>query len=222
MSSTRTEADVHHDGDDGFDDDDLLSDHDPRERHVSDRALGIALAVLGGIALTAASVLTYDKFVITADPTASLSCNLNPFISCGSVMVRPEAEVFGFPNSFMGMIGFAVVVTLGVVLAGGSRLAGFVWAGLQVGVVLGMGFVVWLMSQSIFDISALCPYCMVVWTMMIPIFWYVTRRNLVAVSGGRPGTLARVVVDYHVLLVFVSYVAVIATIVVVFGDNLWA
>ncbi|MFY0407139.1 vitamin K epoxide reductase family protein [Solicola sp. PLA-1-18] len=220
MSTTETDVRPS-DGDDGFDDD-LELEHDTRERRVSDRTLGVLLVVLGGVALAAASVLTYDKFKITENPQAALSCDFNPFVSCGGVMTQPQAEVFGFPNSFMGMIGFAVVVTIGMVLLGGSRLAGWVWGGLQVGVVLGMAFIVWLMTQSIFAIGALCPYCMVVWAMMIPIFWYVTRRNLVAVSGGRPGAAARVVVDYHVLLVFVSYVVVIGTILAVFGDKLWA
>jgi len=49
---------------------------------------------------------------------------------------------------------------------------------LQVGVTFGVLFVHWLMFQSLYEIGALCPYCMVVWAVMIPIFWYTTLRNI--------------------------------------------
>ncbi|GAA3013484.1 hypothetical protein GCM10020229_26000 [Kitasatospora albolonga] len=42
----------------------------------------------------------------------------------------------------------------------------------------GIGFVTWLMTQTLYSIGALCPYCMVVWAAMIPLFWYTTLHNL--------------------------------------------
>ena len=44
--------------------------------------------------------------------------------------------------------------------------------------VLLFGFVTWLQYETIFRIHALCPYCMVVWTVTIPMFWYTTLYNL--------------------------------------------
>jgi hypothetical protein len=37
---------------------------------------------------------------------------------------------------------------------------------------------VWLWSQALYEIGALCIYCMVVWAMVIPLFVYTTARNL--------------------------------------------
>ena len=34
------------------------------------------------------------------------------------------------------------------------------------------------MYQSIFNIGALCPYCIVVWTVTIPLFWYTLLYNI--------------------------------------------
>ncbi len=34
------------------------------------------------------------------------------------------------------------------------------------------------MYQALYRIGALCPFCMVVWTAMIPLFWYTTLHNL--------------------------------------------
>ena len=36
----------------------------------------------------------------------------------------------------------------------------------------------WLIFQSLYVIGALCPYCMAVWAVTIPICWYVTLHNL--------------------------------------------
>ena len=52
------------------------------------------------------------------------------------------------------------------------------WLGLQTGATPGLAFVGWLIFQSLYRISALCPYCMVVWAVVMPTFWYVTLTNL--------------------------------------------
>ena len=56
--------------------------------------------------------------------------------------------------------------------------------GLQLGTIFGIGFVTWLQIQSIYEINKLCPWCMVVWAMMIPLFVGVTARNLRAFAPG--------------------------------------
>src|SRR3546814_12490875 len=99
-------------------------------------------------------------------------------MSCGSVMSTAQAELFGFPNPLLGIVGFTVVVVTGAVLLGGARLPRWYWLGLQVGVTFGMGFVAWLIFQSVYRIGALCPYCMVVWAVMPLIFWFVTQRKV--------------------------------------------
>ena len=60
----------------------------------------------------------------------------------------------------------------------GARFARWYWLGLQAGVTLGFAFVVWLWSQALYAIHILCPFCMVVWAAMIPLFVWVTVRNI--------------------------------------------
>src|SRR3546814_14445508 len=36
------------------------------------------------------------------------------------------------------------------------------------------------MFQGLYRIDALCPYCMVVWAVTIPLFWYTTLHNATA------------------------------------------
>jgi hypothetical protein len=68
----------------------------------------------------------------------------------------------------------------------GATLPRWFWLGLETGALFGVVFVHWLIYQSLYSIGALCPYCMVVWAVTIPIFWYLTAHNLQA--GHIPAT----------------------------------
>lgn len=164
------------------------------------RHVGWVLIVGGALGLAAAFLLTVEKIILAGDPTYQPTCSINPVLSCGSVMVTPQAEAFGFPNPLLGIAGFSVVTTLGVVQLAGARLPGWIWQGLQAGTVFGIGFVHWLFFQSVYRIGALCPYCMVVWVVTIAIFWYVTLFNLQQGHLKTPPRLRPVVsglVSYH-------------------------
>ncbi|MCQ3998467.1 vitamin K epoxide reductase [Aeromicrobium sp. 636] len=182
----------------------------------SDRGLGIFLAISGAIALWSSLTLTYDKIALlqaeTEGKTKELSCSLSAFVDCSQVVSSNQSEVFGFPNTFIGAVAFAVVVTLGVLLASGVALPRWIWGGLQVGVLFGIGFVTWLQYQAIWEIGVLCPWCMVVWAMMIPMFVAVTAR----VTGNR------FLKNWTVLISALWIIAVVAVIWFEFGETLWA
>lgn len=179
------------------------------------------LPITAAVGLLAASILTIDKINLLqakVDGTdTALNCDISAFVSCSGVMESEQASAFGFANSIIGVIGFSIVLTLGVLLAAHVRLPSFVWAGLQAGVVFGIGFVTWLQYQSIFDINLLCPWCMVVWTMMIPLFVGVTARNLRAWAPG--SVVSRFLSDWTVLVVALWYLAVAAVIWFQFGPE---
>ena len=136
------------------------------------------LVVTGSIGLLCACVLLVEKIALLEDPSYVPSCSINPVLSCGSVMVSDQAEAFGIPNPLLGVIGFSVVIAVGAAVLAGASMQGWFWWGLEAGVVLGVGFVHWLIFQSLYRIGALCPYCMVVWAVTIPLFWYVTLWNV--------------------------------------------
>ena len=133
------------------------------------------ILIVGGIiGFLAALILTIEKIELIKNPAFQPSCNINPLLSCGSVMKTPQAEVFGFPNSLIGIAGFAIVATIGMALLAGAQFKRWFWLWLQSGAIFAIGFITWLQFQSIYVIKALCPYCMVVWIVTIPIFWYTT------------------------------------------------
>ena len=123
--------------------------------------------IAGVIGFVASMTLTVEKIELLLNPSYVPSCNINPIVSCGSVMVTPQASVLGFPNPLLGLVGFTVVSVTGVLAVTKVPLPQWYWAGLMVGVLIGTVFVHWLIFQSLYRIGALCPYCMVVWAVTI-------------------------------------------------------
>ncbi|MET0779649.1 MAG: vitamin K epoxide reductase family protein [Candidatus Saccharimonadales bacterium] len=143
------------------------------------KALPWILVICGAIGLACALVIMYDKIELLKNPAFKPGCDLNPIISCGSVMESKQANAFGFPNPSIGIVAFSVVVATGVaILAGATKLKRWYWLGLQAGTIFGVCFIHWLFFQSVYRINALCPYCIVTWIMTITLFWYVTLYNI--------------------------------------------
>lgn len=179
-----------------------------------------ALLIGGAIGLAASIILTIDKARLSDDPDATFKCDINAFVSCAGVMASDQAAAFGFPNSYIGIAGFAGVVLIALALLVGIAVPSFVKVGLWLGALFGIGLVTWLQFQSIYEIGKLCPYCMVVWAVMILLFVVVTAWVLREFHPG--SALTRFFTDWSVLIVALWYVAVAAAIWFEFGENLWA
>jgi uncharacterized membrane protein len=176
------------------------------------RPFGWLLVITGVVGWLASGVLVLEKLEVLKDPNHTTVCDVNPWISCGQVMQTWQSSLFGFPNMFIGIVAFAVVITIGMALLAGATFARWYWIGLQAGVTLGFAFVVWLWSQALYVINILCPFCMVVWAAMIPLFVWVTIRNITAGVIPVPARAARILGDSGWIITALLYVAVIATI----------
>ncbi len=131
------------------------------------------LIVTGIIGWLAAFSLILERLHVASNPNATLSCDLNPFISCKSVMLTEQARLLGFPNPIIGLAAFIFPIAIGAAILAGAKFALWFWRMFTVGITMGFLFVVWLWTQSTFVINVLCPYCMVAWIAMIPLFWTV-------------------------------------------------
>jgi uncharacterized membrane protein len=193
----------------------------PDEHHLAGgarRGLATLLVVAGAVGFVASFVLAVERIALLEDPDYVPTCSFNPVLSCGSVMQTWQAEAFGFPNPLLGIAAFAVVTTIGVVLLTGATLPRWFWLGLEAGAVLGVVFVHWLIAQSLYSIGALCPYCMVVWVVTIPIFWYVTVHNLQAGHLPASAGLRRFAVRNRGLVLAAWYLVVSGLVLVQFWD----
>lgn len=142
------------------------------------KALPFILIIGGIIGLIASFALTYDKIHVLQDPSYKPGCNLNPVLSCGSVMETSQASLFGIPNTIFGLIGFSMVSMLGLVLLAGAVLKRWLWVGAQVMATVGVIFMHYLFFEAVYRIHAICPWCFLVWMITIPIFFSITIYNI--------------------------------------------
>jgi len=179
------------------------------------RASAWWVLIAGIIGLTASATLLIEKIEMLKDPAYVPTCSINPVLSCGSVMLRPEASAFGFPNPLIGIASFAVVIVTGVLAVSRVSLPRWYWVGLMIGTGLGVVFIHWLINETLYEIGALCPYCMVVWTVTIPLFVVVSSIALRPLAGN---SVARFLYHWRWPLVALWFTAVILQILVRFWD----
>ncbi|GAA1563637.1 vitamin K epoxide reductase family protein [Streptomyces globosus] len=161
------------------------------------RGFAWLLIAAGAAGLLASFAITVDKFALLRDPDFVPSCNLSPVLSCADVMSSAQASVFGFPNPLIGLAAYGAVVAVGCGLLAGARYRRWFWAGLNLGTLLGAAFCMWLMSQALYDIGALCLWCCLVWAATIALFWYTTVHNLRRGVIRAPRALVSGVREFH-------------------------
>ncbi len=181
------------------------------------------LIVAGIIGILASSILTIEKIRIAANPNYVPSCSISPVVACSPVISSWQGRVFGFPNPFIGIFAFACVLTVGMTLLAGAKIPKrWYWLTFQAGTLFGIGFISWLIAQSVYDIGKLCIYCMVVWTMTIPVFWttlaYNIRQKHINISGKANALLA----NHSGELIAASYLLVIVLIITHFSDYFYS
>lgn len=138
------------------------------------------LIIAGTISLICAFIIMLDKLSLLSNPQFRPNCDLNPVLSCGSVMSSKQGSVAGFPNPIFGLAGFPILITIGMCLLAGATFKRWFWRALNIGLLLAVIACLWLFVQSVYFIHSLCIYCMIVWVMTITSFWYVTLYNLEA------------------------------------------
>lgn len=206
-------------------DEDLQDDHegvvaDIGPRPLSARTFGVLLVVLGGIGFLASAWLSIERVLGLLDPDRVASCTINIFLTCSAAMGSWQGSLLGFPNPFLGIAAFPVVITSGVVLLAGARLRRWYWLSLLGGSVLGQALVLFLMATSFHVLYRLCPACMVVWTVMWPLLWYqvvwaVQERYLPVGEH-----LRRAVVANRGIILATGYVVALAWLLLSVGGDL--
>lgn len=181
------------------------------------------------IALAAAFVLSIEETNLLKNPDAVLSCSFNLVLNCSTVMQTWQASVFfGIPNMFIGLMAFAVFVTVGVaVLWGGAQFKRWFLLALNAGAFAGAIFAYWLFFNSVYAIEVLCPWCLVVTfasTLMLASTTYVTlRKNLKGFNSKTNAKVQKFLENgYHQLLVASWLVIMIALVFIKFGTDLFA
>jgi uncharacterized membrane protein len=130
------------------------------------------------LSLLASLVLSVEAIQLAKNPDASLSCSVNEIVNCASVMKYESANIFGFPNSFLGLMAEPIVITVAVAGLVGVRFPRLFMITAQIGYALGLIFAYWLFFLSVFVIGALCPWCLLVTLSTTGVFMSLLRYNI--------------------------------------------
>lgn len=182
------------------------------------RVTGLVLLIGAVIGWIASLELQVGKEFLLSNPGGSLACDVNPFISCGNVMMTWQSSALGIPNMAIGLAGFAIMGAIGALMVSGAQLpTWFRWARLG-GMTFAFGYVHFLAISTIFVIGALCPWCMVIWTVTAPMFFATLARTI---EGGdlRPSAPLANLLRRWAVLTLGWYLLVIVVIAVVFLDQ---
>ncbi|MDX2375498.1 vitamin K epoxide reductase family protein [Microbacterium sp. LRZ72] len=183
--------------------------------HTRPTGLAIWLILAAIVGWSAAFSLTIERFALLADPGASLSCDFSILVQCRANLESWQGSVFGFPNPLVGLAAWVAPLVVGTAILAGARFARWFWIAFAAGMLGAFVFVVWLITQSIFVLGTLCPWCMVTWVVTIPSFYAVSLHVLRSGILPAPAPVRRAagsLMGWLPLLAVVSYaiVAVIA------------
>ena len=143
-----------------------------------DRWIFASMLVGALLSLLASFVLSAEAIELARNPDAQLSCSVNAIVNCATVASHPSASLFGFPNSFLGMIAEPVVITVAIAgLAGVKFPRRFMFVA-QICYTLGLIFALYLFYMSFFVIQALCPWCLLVTATTLFVWFAITRYNI--------------------------------------------
>jgi uncharacterized membrane protein len=114
---------------------------------VTERRLRVAIAVLALAGLGVAGYLTWVHYA-----------DLEPICAGGSggcekVQTSDYAELAGVPVALLGVIGYAAILASLAVPGDAGRFSGAVLA------LAGFGFSAWLTYVELFEIDAICQWC---------------------------------------------------------------
>jgi uncharacterized membrane protein len=199
-----------------------------RDRDMRDNRWVFASMLVGALfSLLAAFILSLDVVTLAKNPNANLSCNINAVISCGVVAKTSFASMFGFPNSFMGLMVEPIVITVAVAGLGGIKFPRWFMFTAQIFYSLGFLFAYYLFFIGLFIVQAICPWCLLV-TLSTTFVWFsITRYNIRENNLFLSKKVAKrakdfINKDYDKLILAMMIVAVLGVLVLKYGNRLFA
>lgn len=190
------------------------------------RLIFTIMTIGAAVGLLASFMLSVEAITLAKDANAVLPCDLNGALSCGAVGRHPSASIFGFPNAFIGMISFSVMLTVGVAGLMGTKLPKLFMYLAWLGGIFGLIFAAWMFSVSYFVIGILCPWCLTTDVATLMVLWALTRYNILEEHLYLPRRGAKTAIEGvkknfdTVFFIAIAAITVLA-IIVKFGNQLF-
>ncbi len=174
------------------------------------RGLAVFWIVAGLIGWIVSFLLYLEYIGQLTGADALISCDISPIVTCGPNLLSPGGNLLGFSNSIIGIVLFVGPVYAGVsALAAPQGLRAWYWRVYAAFVAAAFVFVHVLAYRSVFEYGSLCPWCMVVWLITIPLLWSVLGWTLRAGVWGRaPVHVGAAILSWLPLIVIADYLVI--------------
>lgn len=172
------------------------------------------------IGMGASIGLLLSERSLLSNPDKTLSCDINPLVGCSDFLTSQyNTAFFSVPNAVWGLAFFSAMAALSVAWLAGAHFSTWLWRLICVGMVGASAWLVWFWYVSFFVKGSMCPFCLVIWCVTIPLVIHTWIR---AVQGGHlPCTpqLRSILVHWRWAIVLVVYLCVFALAYFTIGDK---
>lgn len=143
-----------------------------------DIAIFTIILLFSLVGLIASFLITTEKIDYLRITNYVPICAINTVFNCTSVMNSKEAELFGFPNSLIGLVCYSIVGTVALCFLLGNRYKKNFLLLFNLVSFIAFLFSYWLLSISFFKVGAICPFCVASCISATNIFFAITIYNL--------------------------------------------
>lgn len=196
-------------------------------RRQREHTLIFTLLFIGSaVGLLASFVLSVDAITIAKESNAVLSCSINAVLNCAAVAAHPTASLLGFPNPFIGMMTFPVMITIAVAGLSGVKFPRWFMVLAAIGAFGGFIFSLWMFYTSYSVIQVLCPWCLTLDASMLLIMFALARYTIYENTLRLPEHFHKKIEtfsrkNYDTLILVLLFMAAILLIITKFGDALF-
>lgn len=131
------------------------------------KTLWWALAGSSFAGLAASFIQTIERIDYAKNPTVPLTCDLNAIFSCSNVFDAWQSSVFGFSNSLLCIVFFAVTAGVALAAAAGAEINNRLRYIFHFFAVFFLGFGAWYLWQSTYKIGYICIFCIICYSAVI-------------------------------------------------------
>lgn len=120
-------------------------------------ALGLLFVSISGF--YSAFIISWERLQLLLNPLYTPGCSINIWIDCGKVMQSTYATMFGFPNSWLGLIGWPMAwLTVIYLLMHKEINQAFIRLCMFITIPAVIISYIWT-YLAFFEIGAVCPWC---------------------------------------------------------------
>lgn len=178
------------------------------------RALAVFWVVAGAVGWVVSFLLYLEYVGQLTDAEPIVSCTFSVVVSCGPNLLSPGGNLLGFSNSIIGITLFLGPVFAGIGVLAGGAFRRWYWRVFLTAVTAAFVLVHVFAWRSVFEYGVLCPWCMVVWLAVIPLFWATlgwALRDGVMGNGRVSRSVGRGISSWLGVVVFADYLIIAVT-----------